>query len=382
MKVILSIDAVRFPLTGIGRYTYELARHLQGSSEITDLRFFTGKKFLPELPQVTEEAGNQHKLKQWVQSSYLATEAYRLLMPCLKARALRGNKDFLFHGPNFFLPPFAGPKVATFHDLSPFTWSECNTPQRIKYLQKELKKTLKHADALITDSEYTRQELSSYFSWPIDKIHAVPLACGPEFHPRSADELTPYLQRYGLSSGKYSLFVGTIEPRKNIMALLDAYAMLPMSLRQHYPLVLTGYQGWRSEDIHQKIKQAEKEGWAKYLGFLPAEQLPLLFAGARLFAFPSLYEGFGLPVLEAMASGIPVVCSNSSSLPEVVGDVALMSEAQDINKLSELLAQGLQDDIWREWAIEKGLERASVFSWSLCAEQTTHVYKKIMVSSS
>lgn len=377
MKVILSVESVRFPLTGIGRYTYELARHLQKSAEITDLRFFAGRKFLPVLPQVEEQAGRQHKLKQLVQGSYLASEAYRLLMPQLKAQALRDHKNYIYHGPNFFLPPFAGPKVATFHDLSPFTWTQCNTPQRIRYTQRELQKTLRNADALITPSEYIRQELANYFSWPIEKIHAVPLACGEEFHPRLAEELEPLLHQYGLKMGAYTLFVGTIEPRKNILALLDAYTMLPIAIRQRWPLVLTGYQGWRSEEIHERIRKAEGEGWAKYLGFLPAEQLPLLFAGARLFAFPSLYEGFGLPVLEAMASGIPVVCSDSSSLPEVVGDVALMTGAEDIDHLSQLLEQGLENDSWRDRARERGLERAKSFSWARCAEQTAEVYRSI-----
>lgn len=377
MKVILSIEPVRFPLTGIGRYTYELARQLQESAEITDLRFFAGRKFLPTLPLVEAQGGRQHKLKQFVQGSYLASEAYRLLMPYLKAQALGSYDNYIYHGPNFFLPPFAGPKVATFHDLSPFTWTQCNTPQRIRYMQKELRKTLDTANALITDSEFTRQELANYFSWPIDKIHAVPLACGEEFHPRSIEELEPFLQLYGLKKGEYTLFVGTIEPRKNIIALLDAYAMLPLVIRQRWPLVLTGYQGWRSDAIHARIRKAESEGWAKYLGFLPAEQLPLLFAGARLFAFPSLYEGFGLPVLEAMASGVPVVCSNSSSLPEVVGDAALMAVAEDIYGLSKLLERGLQDNIWRTYAQERGLERAKGFSWASCAKQTTEVYSSI-----
>lgn len=380
MKVILSVEPVRFPLTGIGRYTYELARHLQQSAEISDLRLFAGRKFLPALPQVEEQAGRQHKLKRLVQGSYLASEAYRLLMPQLKAQALRGHENYIYHGPNFFLPPFAGPKVATFHDLSPFTWTQCDTPKRIRYMQKELQKTIHTADVLITDSEYTREELANYFSWPIEKIHAVPLACGEEFHPRSAEELGPLLQQYGLKMGAYTLFVGTIEPRKNILALLDAYSKLPFAIRQRWPLVLTGYQGWRSEEIHGRIRRAEDEGWAKYLGFLPAEQLPLLFSGARLFAFPSLYEGFGLPVLEAMASGIPVVCSDSSSLPEVVGDVALMIEAQNVDRLSQLLEQGLQDDIWRTQAREQGLERAKSFSWARCAEQTAEVYRSVWMT--
>jgi Glycosyltransferase len=378
VKVILSVEPVRFPLTGIGRYTWELAQELALSPEISELRYFAGRNFLPALPVASSQANHQHALKQWVQRSHLAVEAYRLLMPTLKKWALKGYEDYLYHGPNFFLPPFVGKRIATFHDLSPFTWTQCNTPQRIRYTQKELLKTLQWADALITDSEYTRQELAQYFSWPIDKIHAVPLASAGEFHPRSEDELLPVLTRYALKAGEYSLFVGTIEPRKNIIAMLDAYSLLPLSLRQRWPLVLSGYQGWRSDVIHKRIQRAEREGWARYLGFTPAEDLPSLFAGARLFVFPSLYEGFGLPVLEAMASGIPVISSDSSSLPEVAGDAALTCNPEDVDSLSDYLLRVLQDNELRSRMIADGLVQSDHFSWKRCASETISVYKKVL----
>ncbi len=182
--------------------------------------------------------------------------------------------------------------------------------------------------------------------------------------------------------GGYTLFAGTIEPRKNLDVLLDAYGLLPLNLRQRWPLVMTGYQGWQSEKLHERIKAASREGWVRYLGYVPAEDLPLLYAGARLFAFPSLYEGFGLPILEAMASGVPVVCSKSSSLPEVAGDAAGMCEAMDVDSLSRLIATGLEDDIWRNSSIEKGLARAAGFSWQRCAEETVAVYREAISARS
>lgn len=380
MKLMLSVEPVRFPLTGIGRYTYELARRLQQSSALTDLQFFSGAKVLPALPTAADASGSGYGLKRVVQQSMLAIEAYRVLMPLLRRRALKHYNDYLYHGPNFFLPPFPGKSVATFHDLSPFTWAHCHAPQRIRYLQKELKQTLNRADALITDSEYTRHELAEYFSWPLDRIYTVPLASSAEFYPRSVTELQASLVRYGLVPGEYSLFVGTLEPRKNIVGLLDAYSRLPMALRQRWPLVLTGYKGWRNDDILQRLETAHRQGWAKYLGFVPADDLPLLLAGARLFTFPSLYEGFGLPVLEAMSSGVPVVCSNSSSLPEVAGAAALMCAPSDISALTQLLLQGLEDESWRAAAVELGLQHAGLFSWEHCASETLQVYRRVMDS--
>ncbi|KII27707.1 mannosyltransferase [Pseudomonas fluorescens] len=378
MKVVLSVEPIRFPLTGIGRYTYELALRLQQSPEVTDLQFFAGRRFLPELPTAANESGSGYRLKRLVQKNFLAVEAYRLIMPALRKAALKGHEEFLYHSPNYYLPPFAGRTVSTFHDLSPFTWAHCHSPQLVRYLQKELKTTMVRADALITDSEFTRQELANYFSWPIERIHTVPLASSPEFYPRPAEAINGTLGKHGLQANGYTLFVGTIEPRKNIETLLTAYSRLPLALRIRWPLILTGYHGWRSDAIHQKLESARREGWAHYLGFVPSEDLPLLFSGARLFAFPSLYEGFGLPVLEAMSSGVPVVCSNSSSLPEVAGDAALMCAPMDDIELSRLLQIGLTDDAWRQSAITKGLRHAESFSWERCARETMQVYRRVI----
>lgn len=378
MKLILSVEPVRFPLTGIGRYTYELALRLQNSGQLSELRYFAGAKFLEGLPVASNQSGGGYGLKRLAQQSALVIEAYRLLMPLLRSHTLKGHGDYLYHGPNFFIPPFPGRSVATFHDLSPFTWAHCHAPQRIRYLQKELENTLDRADALITDCEFIRREVSDYFSWPIERIHAVPLASSAEFHPRSHDELCKPLATYGLTPDGYSLFVGTIEPRKNISGLLDAYSRLPMALRQRWPLVLTGYKGWRNDDIFLQLETARREGWAKYLGFVPTEDLPKLFAGARLFTFPSLYEGFGLPILEAMSSGVPVVCSNSSSLPEVAGAAALMCDAEDIGALTGLIQQGLEDGSWRARAVMAGLKQAASFTWERCAAETIQVYRSVM----
>lgn len=377
MKVILSVEPVRFPLTGIGRYAYELAKGMQASDEITELKLFSGSRFLSGLPEPASESGNSYGLKRLVQKSAPAMAAYGRLMPLLRKQALKGYDDFIYHGPNFFLPPFPGRKVATFHDLSPFKWAECFDPVKVRYLQKELEKTLNTADALITDSEYTRRELAEFAGWPIEKIHAVPLAAGPEFRPRNEDEVRPLLRRYGLGYQGYSLFVGTIEPRKNIIRLLDAYELLPKAIREKWPLILTGYRGWKSDDIHARIKEAERQGWAKYLGFLPAEELPLLYSGARLFVFPSLYEGFGLPVLEAMQSGVPVICSNQASLPEVAGDVAVQMHPDDIEGIAASLSKILTADQERASLVSAAKQHANSFSWKSCQRDTTSVYRQV-----
>lgn len=375
LKVILSIDPVKFPLTGIGRYTFELARQLVRIDEIESLRFLRGARICDSIPVPAPTSGALGGIRGRLLKSRLAVGLYRLTAPRLKARALRGLEDYLFHGPNFYLPPFGGRSVVTMHDISPYTWSSCHPPERVRYMQAEIKLSLTWASMLITDSEFTRREIASQFGWPLEKIRAVSLASSDEFHPRALVDLQMLPERYGLAPGEYSLFAGTIEPRKNLLALLDAYEMLPGAMRKRWPLVLVGYKGWNSDAIHARIARAEHAGWARYLGFVAAEDLPLIFAGARLFTFPSLYEGFGLPVLEAMASGVPVVCSNTSSLPEVAGDAAAMCDAPDVDVLSQLIAAGLEDEAWRASAHDKGLARAAQFSWQRCARETAAVYQ-------
>lgn len=376
MKVILSIDPVKHPLTGIGRYTYELARELSRMPGLGSVRFFSGAGFRDSVSLPVHASSRSGGLRRWVLKSRLAVGLFRAAAPRLKARVLAGFEDHVFHGPNFYLPPFGGRSVVTMHDLSPYEWAHCHPPERVRYMRAEIEQALRRADLVITDSEFTRREVAGFFGWPLERVCAVSLACNEDFRPRSAAEVAPVLASYALDVQGYCLFAGTLEPRKNVGALLDAYGMLPVAMRRRWPLVLVGYRGWRSDALHARIAVAEREGWVRYPGFVPIEHLPALFAGARLFAFPSLYEGFGLPLLEAMASGVPVVCSDSSSLPEVAGGAAAMCAPADVDALARLLERGLDDDAWRIAAIGKGLSRARRFSWQRCAQETVAVYRQ------
>jgi len=378
LKVILSIDPIKYPLTGIGRYTYELAQALAMNDQVVSLRFLRGARLCESISEPVQVPNSLGGIASLLQKNRVAVELYRHTMSYLKAQTLNGKEDHVYHGPNFYLPNFRGKSAVTIHDLSTFLWSSCHPPERVRYMQAEIELSLKRASILITDSEFTRKEVARHFNWPLKRIHAISLASSSEFYPHPYAALFPVLEMYGLSANGYCLFAGTIEPRKNIDSLLDAYALLPSAVRKKWPLVLAGYKGWKSEKLHARIANAQRNGWVRYIGFVPSDHLPALFAGARLFAFPSLYEGFGLPVLEAMASAVPVVCSNSSSLPEVVGDAAAMCDALDVHNLVRLLLVGLEDEEWRSHAIAKGLARAAGFSWSRCACETISAYRSAL----
>ncbi|OZI14943.1 mannosyltransferase [Sodalis-like symbiont of Philaenus spumarius] len=377
MKIVFATNAIKYPVTGIGRYALELINQLQQAPEITQLCYFRGLHIGDRLPEYHIQSSASGALPGWLKRHALLIEAFRAIYPRLQKRALRPQKDFLYHSPNYYLPAGLSRAITTFHDISVFTNPEFHPSGRVRYLAQEMEASLMRANRIITVSEFSKLELVRYFNYPAAKIDVTCLACSDAFYPRAAPAVAPLMQRLGLSAQGYSLFTGTIEPRKNLTMLLNAYEQLSQALRQRYPLVLSGYKGWGSGAEHQRFERGSREGWVKYLGYVGQEELPILFSAARLFVFPSLYEGFGLPVLEAMASGVSVVCSNAASLPEVAGDAAFICEPQDIDALSAGIARGLQDEAWRTQARVAGLANAQNFSWQRCAQDTIKAYLKV-----
>jgi alpha-1,3-rhamnosyl/mannosyltransferase len=380
MNVLFGADAIRYPLTGIGRYAYELGSRLPGATGIESVRYFRDggvHSGLPKRPDIgrTERAGVG--LRRLAGSLPMLAEAYHRFAVVLQERSLREFRDYVFHGPNYYLPVHSGPCVATFHDLSVFKWPDCHPAARVRHMQKELPRAIKRAQVLLTDSEFTRQEVSAYFGWPLNRIVVAPLAASSDYHPMAPAEAAPVLSRWGLCFGAYSLFVGTLDPRKNIDLLLDAYERMPNLLRGRIPLVVAGFEGWKSEKTIARLRAGERAGWARYLGFVDETSLPSLYAGARVFLYPSRYEGFGLPVLEAMAAGGPVICSDAASLPEVTGgtDGAVLVASGDADAFYDALIRALEDDAWCENARDRGLERAKHFSWDKTVSATLTAYK-------
>jgi len=186
------------------------------------------------------------------------------------------------------------------------------------------------------------------------------------------------LARFGLVPGEYVLSVGTLEPRKNLPALFAAHAGLPEALRQRFPLVVAGMRGWHQAEALNASSAAMARGELRLLGYVPDAAVPDLYAGAAAFAYPSRYEGFGLPPLEAMASGVPVITSNRTSLPEVVGSAGLMVDPDDVDGLREGLRRLLEDRVFAATLGEAGRLRSRSFSWERCARETQAVYAKVL----
>ncbi|WP_322086307.1 glycosyltransferase family 1 protein [Burkholderia sp. BCC1999] len=368
MRLILSVDAIAPPLTGIGRYTWELAhRYAEMAAEFESLRFYCGKRWIVDLPGLLTDPASVRRGLDWPRLAPRAARNWALR---------RKMRTHVFHSPNYFLPDLAESGVVTIHDLSVFRYAETHPLERVRQFERSFASTLARASHLITDSDAIRDEVCQYFGWSDRRISTVGLGVSREYRPRDAVDLIEPLRSWGIVPGGYALCVSTLEPRKRVDHLIDAYGALPERLRELYPLVLAGGRGWLSDTLREQIAVAERAGWLKYVGFVSESELPLLYAGARAFFFPSLYEGFGLPVLEAMSSGVPVLTSNCSSLPEVTDGAARLVEVSDRVHFIDAIQQTLLDDGWRTEAVKRGLIVASRYDWRTCANRTLEVCRQ------
>jgi glycosyltransferase involved in cell wall biosynthesis len=284
----------------------------------------------------------------------------------------------VFHSINTaVLPQRQGRRVVTVHDLTCLLFPQLHPVDRRVLFGLSIRRAAKLADAIIVPSAATGRDLAARFPSADHRIRVVPHAAGAAFVPRASEECAPLLARHALRPRDYLLFVGNIEPRKNLQALLDAYGVMRKGGRAGPPLVIAGGAGWKNRGIHETAASSPFAGDIRFLGHVPDAELPTLVAGALGFVYPSLYEGFGLPPLEAMACGTPVITSNRSSLPEVVGDAAIVVDPDDRAALADAMATLVSDEALRDDLAERGLERARRFSWDETARRTIEVYESV-----
>ncbi len=294
---------------------------------------------------------------------YLAILWQRLGLP-LPVELFCGRLD-LFYSPDFVLPPqLAGRRLLTVHDLAFLVHPECAVPSLEWYLRRAVPRSIARADLLLADSEHTRQDLIRLLGVSPERVEVLYPGVEPAFRPLGQAALEEVRARYGLP-GRFLLTVGTIEPRKNLPRLLEALSGLPERLR--LPLVVVGRPGWLYQETFAAVERYGLQGEVRFLGFVPQEDLPALYNLALALVYPSLYEGFGLPPLEAMACGTPVLAGCVSSLPEVVGEAAVLVDPADVSSIREGLRRLLEDDELRARLRKEGLARAREFTWEKAA---------------
>ena len=297
----------------------------------------------------------------------------------LRLRALRAD---VYHGPAVFLPhvKLGYRTVVTIHDLVSFLFPETVPRKYSLYMRLMTRLAARSADRVIAVSHATKTDLEQVLGVPSSKIVVIHEAVGPEFaRPVSPEAVEAVVLRYGLRR-PYCLFVGNLEPRKNLPTLIQAFAEVRRRLAatgRAPQLVLAGTRAWFHAGIFRAVEQHRLGDDVVFTDYVPLAELPALYAGATCFVFPSLYEGFGLPVLEAMAAGAPVVAARAGSIPEVAGDAALLVDAHTPGELTAAIESVLTDPALRERLVLRGRARAAEFEWNAVARQTLAVYQAV-----
>ncbi len=377
MRLVFNATALLSPLTGIGQYGFHLAGELLKTPDL-ETDFFYGVFWNKE--RLTSRPSRISPVPEVLKKiTPFYTPLSRIYRQYKFSQQIKMGQYDVYHEPNYLPLRVNCPTVITVHDLSWIRYPETHPAERVSMMNRYFEKALLQASALITDAEFVRQEIIDTFGVNPEKITAIPLGVESIFRPRSEKEAQDVLQAHGLLYKNYFLTVGTLEPRKNLSLAIRAYSDLPESIRKRFPLVVIGMTGWHSAEIERLIAPLQRAGYIRQLGYVSRSDLATVMAGATTLIYPSIYEGFGLPPLEAMASGTPVICSNVSTLPEVVGDAGILIDPHDTKALKLQLEAITSDQQLCHDLAARGRQRSLAFNWAQCAKQTLNVYKSVVV---
>ncbi len=375
MRVGLDYTSAVQQKAGIGRYTRGLVSGL--------IRFDQDNHY------VLFSAGQDPEYRYWpsnfnlkelpIKERHLTALWQRFHVP-LPVELITGLVD-IYHSPDFVLPPVLGARtVLTVHDLSFMRHPECSSQALLDYLMEAVPRSVERADLIVADSKSTRRDLMELLQVPEEKILVLYPGLESHFFPMQQDDLLRrLLERYDIGY-PYILAVGTLQPRKNFVRLIKAYNILVRQYHLPHKLVIVGSRGWLYDEIEETISDLRLEGRVHLTGFVKDRDLPYIYSAAEAFAFPSLYEGFGIPVLEAMACGTPVVTSSVSSMPEVAGDAALLVDPYDVEALAATLWRLIDDVYLQHELCRRGFERKRQFKWRETAKKLVRAYRRLLAN--
>lgn len=374
MKIGIDYTAALKQGGGIGRYTRGLVTTL---AQLDRQNQYT-LMLTPDAPSdglhPFQAYSNFNHRRYPLPERWMTIGWHRLYLP-LPLEWFTGPVD-LFHSPNFILPPARRAKtLLTVHDLSFVRHPQGAVARLRRWLEKVVPRSLSRADHVLADSKSTKQDLIDIYGLSPEKITVVGAGVDHRFQPITDPAVLKAMrQRYHLPPEKFILSLGTLEPRKNFTGLIQAFNQSPV--RETHHLVIAGGKGWLYDDIFAAAQSSPVADRIHLIGFVADEVLPALYSLADIFAYPSHYEGFGIPVIEAMACGTPVVCANNSSLPEVAGEAALQVTATDIPALAEALPRLAGDDALRQKLVQAGFQQAKKFNWTAAAGRLLNVYQQ------
>lgn len=361
MRLGIDFTSASRERAGIGRYARELIRALSRIEHTNQYVLFVPRDAHDDLLRF-DWPKHFSLVRAPLTERYLAALWHRARVP-LPIEAFIGAVD-VFYSPDFLLPPtFAKRKLVTVHDLSYVRVPECFPQPLLNYLNRAVPPSIARASLIFADAASTQRDLSDVYRVPPEKIRVLYSGVDARFRPDVSDASKIRVRE--LTRGKpYLLSVSTIQPRKNYVRLIDAFSRISNSELQ---LVICGARGWMFEQVFETINRLNLNHRVILPDFVSDDDLPALYAGATLFVYPSLYEGFGLPVAEAMACGAPVVSSNASSLPEVGGDAVLYFDPRDVDAMAETICRALNDESLRNDLRARGIAQAKKFSWEKAA---------------
>lgn len=376
MRIGIDYTAAARQGAGIGRYTRDIVRALARLDADSRYVLLSAERGAPRRAADLAWPPNFSVRSLPLTDRHLAILWQRLRLP-IPVEVATGRLD-LFHSPDFVLPPVLRARTAlTVHDLSFLRLPECSSPPLLEYLMRSVPPSVARADIILADSESTRRDVVELLGIPEGRVQVVYAGVEERFgRSVEPDAAEAALRRHGVRR-PYILALGTLQPRKNYPTLIRAYDRLRREHGVDHQLVIGGGEGWLYEDIYATIGALGLHDDVKVTGFVEDADLPALYRGADLFAFPSLYEGFGIPVLEAMASGTPVVTSDASSLPEVAGDAALLVSPTDVDGLAHAMWRLIDDRGLVAELVRRGRDRAARFTWEAAARSLLAVYASL-----
>lgn len=357
--------------TGIGNYTYQLINSFNNIDKLNDFLLF-----MPENCNTDINFNRNYTIKNITEN-----KGSNFWDEVNIPNILQNNEVEIYHVPqNGIGLPLDKPckTVITLHDIIPYRMPETVGPNYLKIFTEQIPKIIPHCDAIITVSNFSKEDIIKEFNFPSEKIfvtHLAPEEIYKPYEKKYSKELI--LKNYSID-GDFILYIGGYSPRKNIIGLLESFSKLLSKYKKDIKLVIAGKKGISYELYLNKAIQLGIEDKVLFPGFIEIQHLPYLYSASEVFVYPSFYEGFGLPPVEAMACGVPVIASNTTSIPEILGDNALLIDPKDIDELYGSLLMVLEDKYLRDSLIKKGLIRASELSWNDTAKNTLDAYNKIL----
>lgn len=384
MRVLINGLAMAGARTGIGHYASELVRELgplAGPGAVDVFRpgwMERAKGWLHGLRRRVETPRADGESTGWKASIVDRTRRVGLGFYRWRFRraAQRGDYD-LYHEPSFLPVDCDLPTIVTVHDLSVLLHPEWHPRDRVEEHAREFERGVARAVHVLTVSDHARKEIIRTLGLPADRVTRTYNGVRPGLRPLPEVDVKERLAQLGLPP-RYLLYLGTIEPRKNVLTLLRAYCALPVTVRLHYPLVLVGAWGWNSGEVHRYLHDVARHRGVHYLGYLPEAHLPVLYNGARALAFPSHYEGFGMPPVEMLACGGAVLASTAGAVAETVGRKACLIHPDDVGGWRDALARVCEDDDWWCELRRDAADAATPFTWRRCAADTLAVYREVL----